>query len=147
MRRLCLDAPEMAWRHFVNSPRRRVLVAAALLASGVAGCHERAGPSGSKGGPAPAPTAPVYGLGPGEDVPPSCRAYAQKVVQCMQDPHFPADARAAQTSALQQMMGRMKLADVPVAERADAAKNAADECDVTLSALRAASGTSCPSAF
>lgn len=89
----------------------------------------------------------MFGLSAGDDVPPSCRTYAEKVMQCMRDPHFPKDAREAQTSALGQMMERMRLADVAPAERAETARNAADECDVTLSALRAASGTSCPSAF
>jgi hypothetical protein len=131
----------------MNPTRPRALVVAALLASGaLAGCREKSGPTGDKS-TTPVSSAHVYGLSPGDDVPPACRTYAEKVIQCMKDPHFPKDARDAQTSALVQMMNRMKLSDVPAAERAETTRNAADECDVTLSALRAASGTSCPGAF
>lgn len=127
--------------------RRSALLLAAVLTSGAsAGCSERHRSAGSKGN-APASSAHVFGLSADDDVPPSCRVYAEKVVQCMQDPHFPKDARDAQTSALVQMMDRLNLSGIAVAERAEATRNAADECDITLSALRAASGTSCPSAF
>jgi hypothetical protein len=123
-----------------------LILAAGLTIAALAGCSEKRRSAGSKGN-APASSAHVFGLSAGEDVPPSCRAYAEKMIQCMQDPHFPKDARDAQTSALVQMMDRMKLTGIAAAERAEATRNAADECDTTLSALRAASGTSCPSAF
>lgn len=123
-----------------------LLLAAGLTSGALAGCSQRHRSAGSKGN-APAPSAQVFGLYAGDDVPPSCRAYAEKMIQCMQDPHFPKDARDAQTSALVQMMDRMKLTGIAEAERADATRNASDECDTTLSALRAASATSCPSAF
>jgi hypothetical protein len=131
----------------MNPTRPSALVVAALLASGAAaGCRDKTRPDVTKG-TTPVSSALVYGLSPGEEVPAGCRTYAEKLIQCMQDPHFPKDARDAQTSALVQMMARMKLTDVPAAERAETTRNATDECDVTLSALRAASGTSCPSAF
>jgi hypothetical protein len=131
----------------MNPTRPSALVVAALLASGAAaGCREKTRLASNKG-TTPVSSAHVYGLSLGDDVPPSCRTYAEAMIRCMQDPHFPKDARDAQTSALVQMMERMKLTDVAAAERAEATRNSADECDVTLSALRAASGTSCPSAF
>lgn len=127
------------------TPHSTGYVAALLAALVLTSCRDKAEPTAASA--APSASVRVYGLAPGEDVPASCRAYAQKVLQCMQDSHFPKEAREAQTSALAQMMDRMKLADVPAAERAEALKNAADECDVTLSSLREASRTSCPSAF
>lgn len=125
---------------------KALLLAAGLVSGALAACSERQRSAGSKGN-APASSAHVFGLSASDDVPPPCRVYAEKMIQCMRDPHFPKDARDAQTSALAQMMDRMKLTGIAEPERADAMRNASDECDTTLSALRAASATSCPSAF
>lgn len=95
----------------------------------------------------PAPSARVYGLQPGEDVPEVCRTYAQKVLRCVAHERFPHDAREAQTSALQQMMQRMKLEGVTPSEHAAALRSAEEECDVSLNTLRISSRESCPGVF
>jgi hypothetical protein len=86
----------------------------------------------------------VYGLAAHEAVAPECKAYAQQLLKCVANDHFPADAKDAEKSALAQMMDGMKLDDVAPAARAQALSDAAGRCQDALDTLRESSKTSCP---
>jgi hypothetical protein len=92
-------------------------------------------------------SAHVYGLSPNEPVAAECKRYAENVVRCVADPHFPSDTKQAQISALVQMMDRMKFADVPAADRGEAIAGAAEECRAALSTLELSSKVACPGAL
>jgi hypothetical protein len=123
--------------------RHNLLLTLALLT--LSGCRNES--SSQQAELQPVPSARVFGLQPGEDVPEVCRTYAQKVLRCVAHERFPHDAREAQTSALQQMMQRMKLEGVTPSEHAAALRSAEEECDVSLNTLRISSRESCPGVF
>jgi hypothetical protein len=89
----------------------------------------------------------VYGLSPNEPVAAECKQYAENVLRCVADPRFPSDTKQAQTSALVQMMDRMRFADVPAADRGEAIAGAAEECRAALSTLELSSKVLCPGAL
>lgn len=116
------------------------MLAFGFAASAVA-CH---GKSDAAGAAPASSTVHIYGLAPNEPVAAECKAYAQSVLRCVANPHFPREAKEAQTSALVQMMDRMKFADVPAAERAAAIAGASQECQDALSTLQLSSQVACP---
>jgi hypothetical protein len=127
--------------HAFGAVFRLSLAVAGLLA--VSACHGKR----SNAGAAPsASIVHVYGLLPNEPVAAECKKYAQNLLKCVADPRFPPDMRQAQTSALAQMMDRMRFADLAEAERGAAIAGAAEECQAALSTLESSSKVACPGA-
>lgn len=92
-------------------------------------------------------SAQVFGVDPREDVPVECRAYADKVLRCMKDPHYPKELLEAQASALKQMMEILGLKGVAPADRRETFRNASQQCGAALDALRDSGQSSCPDVF
>ena len=80
----------------------------------------------------------------GISVAPECRTYAQQLLRCVADAHFPAPEKEAERSALAQMMDGMRLDDVAPEARAQALSDARGRCQDALNTLHESSRTSCP---
>ncbi|MES1207316.1 MAG: hypothetical protein ABUS79_15370 [Pseudomonadota bacterium] len=122
----------------------------ALLPTG--GCRGKAAPT------PPSPSVTAAGVPPPAAPPPSptvdlddphlaarlpepCEAYRRKLLLCMENDHFPKDAKESQRLALAQMLA------IVVQERREGAAAAEANCRDSIETMKESGKTSCPGVF
>lgn len=122
----------------------------ATLVFTTGGCAKKAAvvtpsPTGPPGPPMPSEAELAAELHTGIDLPAPCDVYRRKLLRCVENEHFPRDARDAERSALAQMLAMIRQS-VRQKDRAEI-RAAEENCVASLAAMQESGKESCPGVF